>query len=191
MCPRNSATCASTTAHTAASASSTPCTWVRKTHSRSRNRTPRSSSCCRTSCTAPTCERARSSLLRGTHPTAGAAQETQPAVGPHTVQFFDEQAVGTESARVDLPRFVPNVLPKPLRRGSHCVVSPHKSGLGQTRQRDTQRDTRLRRLWKTMSTASRHRPRSARQSFALGARPPPASRRQIACLTRALCPRAA
>jgi len=46
---------------------------------------------------------ARSSLLRGTHPTAGAAQETQPAVGPHTVQFFDEQAVGTESARVDLP----------------------------------------------------------------------------------------
>ena len=30
---------------------------------------------------------ARSSLLRGTHPTAGAAQETQPAVGPHTVQF--------------------------------------------------------------------------------------------------------
>jgi len=58
---------------------------------------------------------------------------------------------------------------------SHCVVSPHKSGLGQTRQRDTQRDTRLRRLWKTMSTASRHRPRSARQSFALGARPPPAS----------------
>ena len=58
---------------------------------------------------------ARSSLLRGTHPTAGAAQETQPAVGPHTVQFFDEQAVGTESARVDLHRFVPNVLPKPLR----------------------------------------------------------------------------
>ena len=46
---------------------------------------------------------ARSSLLRGTHPTAGAAQETQPAVGPHTVQFFDEQAVATESARVDLP----------------------------------------------------------------------------------------
>ena len=103
-------------------------------------------------------------MLRGTHPTAGAAQETQPAVGPHTVQFFDEQAVGTESARVDLPRFVPNVLPKPLRRGSHCVVSPHKSGLGQTRQRDTQRDTRLRRLWKTMSTASRHRPRSLRST---------------------------
>ena len=44
-------------AHTPASASSTPCTWVRKTPPRSRNRTPRSSSCCRTSCTAPTCER--------------------------------------------------------------------------------------------------------------------------------------